>query len=71
MKYTLQIENSTNKLSFILEFFKRISFVKKVKVIESNEIVNPKISQTIEDYESGKVSPTPLNLKELKAMINA
>ena len=35
MKHILQIEVSSNKLSFILDFFKSISFIKKVEVIES------------------------------------
>jgi hypothetical protein len=34
-------------------------------------ITNPVILKEIEDYESKKTTPTPLNLAELKAMINA
>ncbi len=73
MKYRIELEIPDNKSSFILEFFKSITFIKKVKidVIEKNEITNPEILKSIEDYETRKVSPTPLNLAELKAMINA
>jgi hypothetical protein len=71
MKYILDIEIADNKTSFAEEFFKTISFVKKVRTIASNEITNPAILKSIEDYETGKAKPTPLNLAELKAFINA
>jgi len=69
MKILLDINDS--KAVFAMEFFKSISFIKKVKVIAPNEITNPFILQTIEDYEKGKLYPTPVNLVELKALINA
>ena len=50
---------------------KSISFIKKIKAIASNESTNAAVLKGIEDYESKKVTPTPLNLAELKAMINA
>jgi hypothetical protein len=71
MKYILDIDIADNKITFAEEFFKTISFVKKVRAIASNEITNPAILQSIENYEKGKVRPTPLNLAELKAMIHA
>ena len=71
MKYIIDIDIADNKIAFAEEFFKTISFVKKVRAIPSNEITNPAILQSIEDYEKGKVQPTPLNLTELKAMIHA
>ena len=71
MKYLLDIDIAANKAAFAEEFFKTISFVKKVRAIPANEITNPAILQSIETYEKGKVQPTPLNLDELKAMINA
>jgi len=40
-----------------------------VKVIQSNEITNPLILKSIEDYEQGKTNPTPMSLSELKAKI--
>ncbi len=70
MKYILDIDIADNKTNFVEEFFKTISFVKKVRAIASNEITNPAILQSIGDFEKGKVKPTPLNLAELKAMIN-
>ena len=71
MRYILDIDIEDDKKTFAEEFFKTISFVKKVRAIESNEITNPAILQSINDYEKGNTKPTPLNLAELKAMINA
>jgi len=71
MKYILEIDIADNKKTFAEEFFKTISFVKKVTAISGNEITNPAILKSIEDYEKSKVKPTPLNLAELKAMIDA
>ena len=70
MKYILDIEISDNKATFAEEFFKTISFVKKVRAVAKNEITNPSILHSIDEYENGKTKPTPLNLAELKAMIN-
>lgn len=69
MKYILEI--TENKSDFAIEFFKSISFVKKVTAILPNEITNPSILKSIEDYENKNSIPTPLNLAELNAMINA
>ena len=71
MRYIVDIDIADNKKTFVEEFFKTISFVKKVRIIESNEITNPAILQSIEDYEKRNTKPTPLNLAELKDMINA
>ncbi|MBK7958473.1 MAG: hypothetical protein IPK03_10395 [Bacteroidetes bacterium] len=71
MRYIIDIDIADNKLKFVEEFFKTISFVKKIRAIASNEITNPVILQSIEDYEKGKTKPTPLNLAELKEMIHA
>jgi len=68
MKYLLEVPD--NKSDFAEEFFKTISFVKNIKQITSNEITNPLILKSIEDYETGKLNPTPLSLKELKDMLN-
>ena len=35
--HILQIEIKSKKLSFILEFLKNISFIKKIKIIETTE----------------------------------
>jgi hypothetical protein len=69
MKYILDIAD--NKTALAEEFFKSISFIKKVKAIFPNEITNTAILKSIEDYENKKTRPTPLNLAELSAMINA
>ena len=69
MKYILEIPE--NKIAFAEKFFKSISFIKNVKAIAPNEITNTTILKDIDDYESKKLVPTPLNLAELKAMINA
>ena len=71
MKYILEIEIEDNKTSFAEEFFKSVSFVKKVRAIAPNEITNPVILQSIEDYETGKIKATPISLEALKEMINA
>ncbi|MFA9214951.1 MAG: hypothetical protein ACEQSR_14110 [Candidatus Methylacidiphilales bacterium] len=68
MKYVLEVPD--NKSDFAEEFFKTISFVKNIKQIASNEITNPSILQSINDYETGISTPTPLSLKELKVMLN-
>jgi hypothetical protein len=69
MKYILDIPE--NKSAFAVEFFKSVSFVKKVTLVLPNEITNQAILKSIEDYESKSTKPTPLNLAELKAMLNA
>jgi hypothetical protein len=71
MRYVLDIDIADNKINFAEEFFKTISFVKKVRVIPANEVTNPAILQSIEDYEKAKKAPTPMSLSELKAMMDA
>ena len=71
MRYILDIDIDDSKTTFAEEFFKTISFVKKVRAVASNEINNPAILQSIDDYEKGNINPTPLNLAELKAMLDA
>ena len=69
MKYILDIPE--NKTAFAEELFRSISFVTKVKAILPNEITNSAILQSMEEYEKGKIKPTPLSLPELKEMLNA
>lgn len=69
MKVVLDVTD--NKVEMFLEFMKSLSFVKKAEVAEPNEILNPRILQSIEDYEKGKAMPTPVNLTDLKALIDA
>jgi hypothetical protein len=69
MKYIIEIPD--NQSSVAEEFFKSVSFVKKVKAILPNEITNSAILQSIEDYENrGKIA-TILNLDDLKALAYA
>ena len=69
MKYILEVADADT--SFAEKFFKNVAFVKKIKQIHPNEITNPTILKSIEDYESHNSKPTPLSLTELKAFINA
>ena len=69
MKILLEVAD--NKGDLLLELLKDVSFVKDAKQIADNEITNPAILKSIEDYEKGKVQPTPCNLKDLKALIDA
>ena len=69
MKILLEVAD--NKGDLLLELLKDISFVKEAKQIADNEITNPAILKSIEDYESGKVQPTTCNLEDLKALLHA
>ena len=68
MKYILEVPDK--EVDFAEKFFKKISFIKKIRTVKKNEITNHEILQSIEDYESKSKKPTPLNLKELKEMLN-
>ncbi|TKK71493.1 hypothetical protein FC093_00250 [Ilyomonas limi] len=69
MKILLEVAD--NKADLLLELLKDISFIKDAKQTGDTEITNPAILKSIEDYESGKVQPTPCNLEDLKALIDA
>ncbi len=69
MKYVVEVTDKD--VDFAEEFFKKASFIKKAKALKPNEITNPEILKSIEEYEQGKVKPTPLSLKKLKALLNA
>jgi hypothetical protein len=68
MKYILEVADT--EMEFAEKFFKNVSFIKKVKALKPNEITNPKILKSIEEYEKKKVKPTPINLEKLKQMLN-
>ncbi len=68
MKYILEIEE--DKVSVAEELFKSIPFVRNVIAVQPNEIINQSICKSIEQYESGKVVPTPLSLVDLKQMLH-
>ncbi len=63
MRFLLDIDVADNNSEFAQEFYKTISLVKNVKVKECNEITNPAILQSIEDYENKLVQPTQICLK--------
>jgi hypothetical protein len=65
------IEIPENKISFAKEFFKNISFIKNIKVLDSNQITNSSILKEIDEYENKKVTPTPVNIEKLKKLIGA
>ncbi len=69
MKYVVEVIDKDVDLAE--EFLKKVSFIKKAKALKPNEITNPEILKSIEEYEQGKVKPTPLSLKKLKALLNA
>lgn len=58
MKFILEIDIADDKRAFAEEFFKTISFVKKVRAVASNEITNPAILQSIEEYENRGIKTT-------------
>lgn len=69
MKIILDIHD--NKADLFLEFIKNLSFVQKAEVAAPDQILNPRLLQSIEAYETGKAIPTPCNLTELKNLIDA
>lgn len=69
MKILLEV--SDNKVDLFLEFIKNIPFIKHSEKILPGQVTNAAIIQSIEDYESGKVQPTPCSLSELKTLVNA
>ena len=68
MKYIIDIQD--NKISLAEDFFKSLSFIKTVKRLQTNEISNITILKSINDYEKGNILPTPLNLNDLKNMLD-
>ncbi|MDR2148368.1 MAG: hypothetical protein LBE91_18150 [Tannerella sp.] len=69
MKYIVEIP--ADRAAFAEEFFKTVSFIRTVKFIADNEVTNPAVLHSMEQYERGLVKPTPLNLEDLKQMIHA
>ena len=66
--YKIELEVSEQKLSLVLEFLKGVSFIQNVRVHASNEIANPEVLESMEDFESGKSQPVSMSLTELKAL---
>ena len=69
MKIVLDVENS--KVELFMEFMRSLSFVKSTQQLEPGLITNQAILKSIDDYESGSVQPTPANLDDLRALLNA
>jgi len=69
MKIVVEIPD--NKAGLAMEFFKNLSFIKKVKPVAKNEITNKTILKSITEYETGKAKPTVINLNQLKKILNA
>ncbi len=71
MRIHLEIEVADNRSDFAQQFLKSVSFIKKVTAIAPNQVTRQDILNEMSDYEKGKVKPTPLNLSELKTMLDA
>ena len=69
MRILLEIYD--NEAALLLELLKNVSFIKDARQIADNEITNPEILKSIEDYERGRVQPTSCNLEDLKALLHA
>ncbi|MBX7153839.1 MAG: hypothetical protein U0Y96_08440 [Candidatus Kapaibacterium sp.] len=69
MKFVIDV--SDDKRDVAEELFKNISFIKNIQLIEANEVTNPVLLQSIEQYESKSTIPTPLSLDDLKKLIYA
>lgn len=68
MKYLIDVEGDSE---FAEKFFKKVSFIKKVKAIGKNEITNVSILKSINDFERGKKKPASISLKDLKELLHA
>ena len=62
MKYIVEVIDGEKR--FAEKFFKKISFIKKIKAVSKNEITNAEILNSIEDYEKKKKKPAPVSLKD-------
>jgi hypothetical protein len=69
MKYLLDIPEERAKEAEKL--FSSTDFIENFHVVSPNEITNSTVMESIEAYESGRIIPTPLSLKELKDLIDA
>ena len=68
----LELDVTNKKEAFAKDFFSSISFVKNVRILKEREITNPKITQRINNYETGRTNLIPLSFAVLKEkMVNA
>ena len=68
MKYVIEIPD--NKTLLAEEFLKAVTFIKNIRRVQANEITNPILLQSIEEYENGKIQATSFNLEELRQIIH-
>ena len=71
MNYKIELEVSEQKLSSALEFLNGVSFIGNIRIIAPNEITNPKILESIEDFETGIFQPVSMSLTKLKSLQSA
>jgi hypothetical protein len=71
MNYKIELEVSEQKLSSVLEFLKGLSFIQNIRIVAPNEITNPKILESMEDFETGIFQPVSMSLTKLKALQSA
>jgi hypothetical protein len=71
MNYKIELDVSEQKLSLVLEFLKGVSFIKNVRTVAPNEITNPKVLESIEDFETGLLQPVSRSLTEVKLLQSA
>lgn len=71
MNIKIVVEVEENNAGQMLDHLHSHPFVENVQIAESHTILNPKLIQSIESYESGKVSPSKVSLADLKEMLNA
>ncbi len=72
MKIILEVRKDRSFLLLpLFDFYKRISFIKSIKKVDVNEIINHEILKAIHDFETGKVQPSPCNIEDLKALVHA
>jgi len=69
MKYLLDIPEE--RAVDAEKLFQSTDFIEQFRVIAPNEITNSALLESIEAYESGRVLPSPLTLKDLKELIDA
>ena len=68
MNYKIELDVSEQNLSLVLEILNGISFIGNIRIIAPNEITNPKILETVEDFETGLKQPASMSLSELKVL---
>jgi hypothetical protein len=68
INYKIELDVSEQNLSLVLEILNGVSFIGNIRIIAPNEITNPKILETVEDFETGLKQPASMSLAELKVL---